>query len=65
MGHLLFLVYINEIVTNIGSNLRLFADDTSLYIIEDNPLVTVETLNTELEKLSRLAATWLVTLNPN
>ena len=39
---MLFLVYINDIVTYIGSNIRLFADDTSLYIIVDNPLVTAD-----------------------
>ena len=31
LGPLLFLVYINDIVVDIGSNIRLFADDTSLY----------------------------------
>ena len=65
LGPLLFLVYINDIVTDIGSNIRLFADDTSLYIVVDNPLVAAETLNADLEKISRWAATWLVTFNPN
>ena len=67
MGPLSFLVYINDIVTDIGSNIRLFADDTSLYIVVDNPLVAAETLNADLEKISRWAATctWLVTFNPN
>ena len=43
---------------NIGSSIRLFADDTSLYIIVDNPLVAAETLNADLEKLSLWAAIW-------
>ena len=60
-----FLVYMNDIVTDIGSNIRLFANDTSLYIIEDNPLVAAETLNADLEKISRWAATWLMIFNPN
>ena len=33
LGHLLFLIYINDIARNINSSKRLFADDTSLYII--------------------------------
>ena len=36
------------IVTDIGSNIHLFADDTSLYIIVDNPLVAAQTLNADL-----------------
>ena len=65
LGHLLFLVYINDIVTDIGSNIRLFADDTSLYIVVVNPLVAAETLNADLIKISRWTATWLVTFNSN
>ena len=36
LGLLLFLIYINNIVNNILSSMRLFADDTSIYIIIDN-----------------------------
>ena len=38
LGPLLFLVYINDIVVDIGSHIRLFADDTSLYINVDDPV---------------------------
>ena len=38
LGPLLFLLYINDIVENINSSIRLFADDTSLYIIVDDPI---------------------------
>ena len=66
LGPLLFLLYINDIVNDIGSNVRLFADDTSLFIIIiDNPVTAAECLNSDLYKLSRWAATWLVTFNPS
>ena len=64
LGPLLFLVFINDIVNDIGSNIRLFADDTSLYIIVDNPLRSAELLNADLEKISLWSNTWLVTFNP-
>ena len=65
LGPLLFLLYINDIVKNIGSNIRLFADDTSLFIIVDNPTTAALCLNSDLEKLSRWTAIWLVTFNPS
>ena len=65
LGPLLFLLYINDIVKNIGSNIRLFADDTSLFIIVDNPSTAALCLNSDLEKLSCWAAIWLVTFNPS
>ena len=33
LGHLFFLVYINDLVDNISADVRLFADDTSLFTI--------------------------------
>ena len=46
-------MYINDIVVDIGSNIRLFADDTSLFIIVDDPTTAVGCLNSDLEKISR------------
>ena len=61
---LLFLLYINDIVNDIGSNIRLFADDTSLFLVVDNPNTTAETLNADLGKITKWAKTWLVKFNP-
>ena len=47
-GPILFLIYINDIVAEIGSNIRLFADDTSLYIIVENPITSAVCLNSDL-----------------
>ena len=65
LGPLLFLLYINDTVADIGSNIRLFADYTSLLITVDNPITAAENLNTDLDKISQWAATWLATFNPN
>ena len=58
LGPLLFLLFINDIVTDIGSNIRLFADDTSLFIFVKYPDTAAELINLDLKK------TWLVSFNP-
>ena len=40
---------INDIVKGIGSNVRLFTDDTSVYIIVDDPVAAAELLNLDLD----------------
>ena len=64
LGALLFLLYINDIVIDINSSIRLFVDDTSLYIIVNDTIQAAETLNLDLEKVSRWAQQWLVTFYP-
>ena len=51
-GPLLFLIYINDIVEEIGSNIRLFADGTSLYLIVDDPDTTADLMNADLHKIN-------------
>ena len=49
----LFSVYffIIDIVKDIGCNIRLFADDTSLFLMVENPDSTAELLNLDLDKI--------------
>ena len=65
LGPLLFLVYINDIVEDIHSTIRLFADDTSLYIIVEDPLRAADQLNSDLAKIHLWANKWLVSFNPS
>ena len=51
LGPLLFLIYINDIVDDIHSCIRLFADETNLYIIVDNPISVADELNADLAKI--------------
>ena len=52
LGPLLFLLFINDIVNGIDSNIRLFADDTSLFIIVDNAPYAAACLNFDLDRIT-------------
>ena len=63
LGPILFLLYINDIVNNIGCPIRLFADDTNLYIVVDSPISAANFLNSNLRTISNWAEAWLVDFN--
>ena len=65
LGPLLFLPFINDRVNGIDSNICLFADDTSLFIILYNVPYAAACLNLDVDQITRLAATWRVTFNPS
>ena len=44
-GPLLFLIYINDLERNIKSNVKYFADDTMLFSIVNDPVISANELN--------------------
>ena len=62
-GPLLFLIYINDIVNNIESVIKLFADDTSLSLALNNPDSRAEILNHDLEQINEWTKIWKVSFN--
>ena len=50
LGPLLFYVYINDIVNDIGSSIKLFADDTSLYVIVEDAIMAANLMDSDLDK---------------
>ena len=63
LGPLLFLIFINDIVQNIASDIRLFADDTSLYNFLNYLNDNIETIQHDINNLSEWAKKWFVKFN--
>ena len=65
LGPLLFLIYINDLSNNLESEVKLFADDTSIFsIVHDNNLSTRE-LENDLNKIQEWAYQWKMSFNPD
>ena len=65
LGPLLFLIYINDISNDIESNVKLFADDTSLFSVVSDPNVSARSLNNDLEIIRQWAFQWKMSFNPD
>ena len=65
LGPLLFLIYINDIIDDIRSNIYIFADDTSLmqFINPLNIQGTFDTINSDLQRLNAWSIQWRVDFN--
>ena len=61
---MLFLIYINDIVCDIDSSIKLFADDTTLYLIVEDPIPAANLMDGDLDKVQEWPNTWLVKFNP-
>ena len=55
LGPLLFLIYINDLSNNLSSNVKLFADSTSLFSVIHDIHVFSRELNQDLKKISECA----------
>ena len=64
LGPLVFLIYINDLTKDISSTNKLFADDTSIFILEDNH-VSENELNSDLKKISMWTYQWKLSFNPD
>ena len=64
LGPLLFVIYMNDIIHEIESDILIFADDTSLFASGADPAITAAQLNRDLERISTWSDKWKVTFNP-
>ena len=64
LGPILFLIYINDLPDEVSSQVRLFADDTALYLtIESEDHGSI--LQNDLDLLSRWETRWDMEFNPS
>ena len=65
LGPSFFLVYINDLTENLKCNVQLFADDTSLFTVAQDPISAANDMNHDLELISQWAHDWRMTFNPD
>ena len=64
-GPLLFLIFINDLTHVIQHcKIRLFADDTCLFIEVDDPTTAAHALQSDLNHIHEWASKWLVSFSP-
>ena len=65
LGPLFFLVYINDLTADLKCNVKLFADDTSLFTIVQDSDTAASDMNHDLELISKWAHDWRMSFNPD
>ena len=66
LGPLLFLVYINDLSEGISSNIKLYADDSSLFSrVRNNVNATHERITQDLIQITEWAHQWKMKFNPD
>ena len=65
LGPLFFLVYINDLAAGVKCNIKLFADDTSLFTVVEDQNSAANDMNHDLEMLSQRAYDWKMSFNPD
>ena len=64
LGPILFLVHINELLSELSSQERLFADDTAVYLTVGGTK-DGKVLQTDLDRLSMCEQQWVMEFNPS
>ena len=65
LGPLLFLIYINDLERNIKSHVKFFADNTMLFSIVKDPIVSANELNHDLDIIYQWTHQWKMEFNPD
>ena len=62
---LFFLVYINDLATDVKCSVKLFADDTSLLTVVEDTASSASDMNHDLDLINRWAYDWKMSVNPD
>ena len=65
LGPLFFPIYINDLPKGLHSEVKLFADDTSLFSVIHDVDASSATLNNDLVKIQEWAYNWKMSFNPD
>ena len=60
-----FLVYINDLAADVRCNVKLFADDTSLFTVVADSNTAASDMNHDLELIRQWAYDWRMSFNPD
>ena len=58
-------MHLNDLPNNLISNVKLFADDTSIFSIVNDINVSTEEINNDLKRISEWAYQWKMMFNPD
>ena len=65
LGPLFFLIYINDLTANLKCSVKLFADDTLLFTIVQDPVMAAIDMNQDLNQIALWARNWRMSFNPD
>ena len=65
LGPLFFLAYINDLAVGLKCNVKLFADDTSLFTVVEDSNSAANDMNHDLDLISHWAHPWRMPFNPD
>ena len=65
LGPLFFLIYINDLLLGLTTNVKIFSDNTSLFSFVNNASVSASRLNNDLVKIGNWAFNWKMWFNPD
>ena len=65
LGPLFFLIYINDLPSELPCSAELFTDDISLFFVLENVNETTANLNKDLKNINKWALQWKMSFNPD